>query len=104
LAQAQYSFAERCGLWGLAVVGLLVVNGAFFYGVFHPEILRSALENPIALAFIIEALLLVVALAYLLTKWGVISLGWSWFVLLSLLGSLAFALPVAVLHGAERPS
>ena len=38
-----------------------------------------------------EALVLVVLLAWLFRKWGVTRLGWGWFVLLSLLGSLAFA-------------
>lgn len=102
VAGPQYSLAERCGLWCLASLGLVAVNGAFLYGAFHPETVRSALENPISLAFMLEAFLLVAALAYLLTKWGVTRLSWTWFVFLSLIGSLAFSLPVAVLHRARR--
>ena len=73
----EYGRAERTALWGLAVVGLFGVNGAFLYGVIHPEIVRAALGNPISLAFMAEALLLVIALAYLLTKWGVTRLPWT---------------------------
>ena len=47
--------------------------------------------------FIIEALLLVWVFAYLLRKWEVSRLHPAWFVILSLIGSIAFALPVALL-------
>lgn len=57
----------------------------------------SALTNPIALAFIIEALVLMGVFAYLLTKWQVVKLHWGWFIFLSLLGSMAFALPIVLL-------
>ena len=36
-------------------------------------------------------------LAYLLAKWGVLRLRWPWFVGLSILGGLLFALPVELL-------
>ncbi|MGD2046680.1 MAG: hypothetical protein PVH96_10685 [Gemmatimonadota bacterium] len=84
-------------LWGLAVVGFLGVNGAFVYGLLRPDVLQQALSNPLALAFMVEAMLLMGALAYLLAKWQVNRLHWAWFVLLSLLGSMAFALPVVLL-------
>ena len=45
----------------------------------------------------ILGLVLVGFLAWLLRKWGVSRLGWGWFVLLSFLGSLAFAIPVVLL-------
>ncbi len=57
----------------------------------------SALENPVSAAFIIEAFLLMGALSYLLTKWRVARLHWGWFIVLSLLGSMGFALPLVLL-------
>lgn len=98
----EYHRSERLFLWGLAVVGFLGVNGAFLYGLLRPAVLEQALGNPLALAFMVEAMLLMGALAYLLTKWRVSRLHWGWFILLSLLGSMAFALPIVLLWPRER--
>ena len=101
----EYSPAERFWLWALAAFGFLAVNGAFMYGVFvRPEILAQAQRNPLSMAFVVEALLLVAALAYLLPKWGVTRMSWGWFVVLSLAGSLAFSLPLALLWKQDPPS
>jgi hypothetical protein len=99
-----YSAAERFWLCALAAAGFIGVNGAFFYGVFaRPGALEAALSNPVSLAFAIEALLLLVALAYLLHRSGVSRLSWRWFLFLSLAGSMAFALPVMFLwRGRKR--
>ncbi|MEO8502590.1 MAG: hypothetical protein ABI609_01725 [Acidobacteriota bacterium] len=98
-----YSAGERFALWLLAAAGLVGLNGAFIYGLMaSPGSLRAALTNPVAVAFILEALVLVVVLAYLLGKWGLLRIGWVWFVLLSLIGGLAFALPVALLWRRQR--
>jgi hypothetical protein len=97
-SEITYSKAERIILWTIAIVGVTVINGAFFYGVLvRPGALRAALTNPIAVAFMVEATLLLVLLAYLLRKWGVSRFGPFAFVLLSLLGTMAFAVPLAVL-------
>ena len=94
----RYGKLERFLLMVLAAVGLVVVNGGFLYGVFvAPDALTVAMRNPVSLAFQIEAFLLLIALAYLLSKWGVSRISLIWFVVLSILGSLAFALPVALL-------
>lgn len=93
----EYSPAERAFLWSLAVVGLVGVNGAFVYGLVQPGVMNAALTNPISLAFMVEAIVLLIAFAYLLTKWRVSRLSPLWFVALSFLGSMAFALPVALL-------
>ena len=93
----EYRPSERLFLWGLAVAGFLGVNGAFLYGLLQPGVLQQALSNPIALAFMAEAMLLLGAFAYLLTKWHVSRLHWVWFIVLSMLGSMAFALPVVLL-------
>lgn len=93
-----YSSRERFWLWKLAVFGFVGLNGAFAYGVlFQPDSLRAALANPVAVAFMAEALVLVGVLAYLFARWGASRLAWGWFVLLSLLGGLAFAIPVVLL-------
>jgi hypothetical protein len=94
----EYSPRERVWLGALACIGFTVVNGAFFYGVLcRPGALSGALTNPISVAFLTEALLMLAALAYLLGKWGVSRLSWRWFLFLSILGSMAFALPVVLL-------
>jgi len=54
------------------VFGFLAVNGAFFYGVlFEPDAISTALANPLAGAFIAEALVLVGVFAYLFERWEV---------------------------------
>lgn len=94
----EYSRAERFWLTVLAATGLLGINGVFLWSLYaRPDALESALANPLALAFVIEAMLLVVTLAWLFRKWRLSRLGWGWFVVLSLVGSLAFAIPVALL-------
>jgi hypothetical protein len=98
-----YSQRERFWLWALGVTGFLVVNGAFLYGLLlEPEAMEIAMRNPVSLAFMIEALLLLGAFAYLLPRWGVSRLSATWFILLSLLGSMAFALPIVLLWGRQR--
>jgi hypothetical protein len=98
-----YSPRERFWLCTLAVAGFVLVNGAFFYGVLRrPGALGDAMTNPVSVAFLAEALLMLAALAYLLGRWGVSRRSWRWFLLLSLIGSMAFALPVVLLWG-RRP-
>jgi hypothetical protein len=100
----EYSARERFWLWTMAAFGIAVVNGAFLHGLlFQPGALTDAMRNPIAAAFMVEALVLVGVFAYLLSKWKVNRLAWWWFVLLSLLGSMAFALPIVLLWRRGRP-
>ncbi len=101
--QVEYSPGERFWLWTLAVYGFFTVNGAFVYGLFRPGALSEAMNNPIAMAFMGEALVLVGVLAYLVTKWRVGRMSWRWFVIFSLLGSMAFALPVVLLWPSGSP-
>jgi hypothetical protein len=42
----------------LAVFDVVVINAAFSYGLLHADTLQAALTNPVAAAFIIEALVL----------------------------------------------
>jgi hypothetical protein len=93
-----YTARERTVLATVAVLGCLGLNGIFLYGTFfQPSMIEAAMSNPLAMAFIVEALVLTGLLAYLLAKWNVTALPWGWFVLLALAGSLAFAVPVAAL-------
>lgn len=99
---SQYGRGARMVLWTVAVSGLMGMNGAFLYGMTQPDLVRRTLDNPLALAFVVEAFVLMGVLAWLLTKWGVARLRWPWFVGLSLLGSMAFALPVVLLWPGGR--
>ena len=104
-----YTLTERFWLAALGVFCFLAVNGVFAQGLlFQPDALTATLTNPLAAAFIVEALVLVGVFAYLFERWGVSRLGWGWFVFLSLLGSMAFAVPVVLLFprrdGGEPPS
>jgi hypothetical protein len=98
-----YTARERVWLTVLATFGLLGANGAFLYGVVRqPDAIAETLANPIAAAFVVEALVLTGVLAYLLSRWKVTRVHWAWFVLLSLVGSLAFALPAVLLMSGRR--
>jgi hypothetical protein len=102
--EVTYSPIERVMLCGVAAFGFFAVNGAFLYGLlFDPGAMRAALTNPIAAAFISETLVLTAMFAHLFGKWKVVRISWRWFVALSLLGSLAFSIPIAVLYRTVRP-
>ena len=93
-----YTARERAILWTIALAGFLALNGVFLYGTFtEPAMLDAAMSNPLSMVFLVEALILTGVLAYLLQKWKVTRLPWVGFVVLALVGSLAFALPVAIL-------
>jgi len=81
-------------LLALAVFGLVVPNGLFLnYSLAPPAVLRVAFANPVALVFMFEALLLMTLLAWLINHYGYRSPGWLAFVIMSLLGSMAFSVP-----------
>ena len=94
----EYNFKERFALWAMAALVFFVFNAVFLYALFFQrEILWEALKNPVSLAFIGESFLLMFAFAYLLLKWGQSKLHWGWFIALSLLGGIGFALPMVLL-------
>ena len=89
---------QRIILWFIAVIGLIGVNGLFLYSlVSSPEQISAALTNIISLAFIIEALILLPLFCILIYVFNFKSPGWPGFLLLSLLGSLAFSIPFSIL-------
>ena len=93
-----YNTRERVILWTIALAGFGALNGVFLYGTFaEPAMLDAAMANPLAMVFLVEAVILTGLLAYLLPKWRVTKMPWVWFVALALAGSLAFALPIAIL-------
>ena len=99
----EYSRAERFWLVTSAVVGFVGLNGAFVVGLTRPGTMMQALTNPISLAFMGDMMIVLVVLAYLLRKWGVSRLGWGWFVALSFLAGIAFALPIVLLWKKRAP-
>jgi hypothetical protein len=85
-------------LWCISVIGLIGVNGLFLYAlVFIPEQITSAFNNVISIAFILEALLLLLLLCFLVSVVKFKSPGWPGFLLLSILGSLAFSIPFSII-------
>lgn len=97
-----YSARERHCLTVMAVAGAVGLNGAFLYGAFRPDVLGEALSNPVAVAFIVEALVMVGALAWMLHRHRLATMSRTAFVALALIGGLAFALPVALLWRMPR--
>lgn len=90
-------------LYALAAAGLVGVNGVFLYYAFvHPDVMTEAYRNPVSLAFIAEAFLLMFFAAWGIAKAGWERPGWRAFVVLSVLGSLAFSVPVFVLMRLKR--
>ena len=66
-----YTHTGRFWLVALGAFAFIAVNGAFVYGlVFQPDALKAALTNPLAAAFIVEAMVLVGVFAYLFQRWG----------------------------------
>lgn len=96
-----FSILQERMLAILATFGFLVPNGIFVYASMQADVLRVALSNPIALMFIIEALFLMALFAWLIHRSGNKYPGWQAFIILSVLGSMAFSVP-AYLYLASR--
>ncbi|HEX6729734.1 MAG TPA: hypothetical protein VF074_06975 [Pyrinomonadaceae bacterium] len=81
-------------LIALAIFGLMVPNGLFlYYSLFAPAVLRAAFANPIAFVFMLESFLLMFLFAWLIHHRGYRSPGWLAFIVMSLVGSMAFSVP-----------
>lgn len=81
----------------LAIIGNLVPGGLFLYSLFHDySSLSAALSDRLALAFFVDLLMSTFLLAYLFARKPLGPVRWPWFVALSLLGTLAFAIPLFV--------
>lgn len=85
-------------LWGMAVIGFFGLNGVFLYFyLLHPDVMADALRNPISVVFILEAFLMTAFVAWLISLSDLRRPGWISFIVLSLIGSLAFSVPAWLL-------
>jgi hypothetical protein len=93
-----YTPRERVCFLTIAVLGFAGLNGVFVWALLaRPELVWTAMENPVSLVFVLEAFMMVGFLAYLLARWRLTAVHWSWFVFFSIVGGLAFAVPVVLL-------
>ena len=95
------------GLLLIALFGLLVPNGLFVYWAFAEfNGLQPVLQDRLALAFILDALLALLVLSMFFAQHPIGRVRWPWFVVLSLLGGLGFSLPFYYwlnTHGGRAP-
>lgn len=78
-----------------AIVGFALVNGAFLYYAFiDHETYEAAMSNGLALVFMGEAFLLMFFFAFLIARLGLKRPGWVFFIAMSLIGSMAFSIPL----------
>ncbi|MEM6645333.1 MAG: hypothetical protein AAF730_03690 [Bacteroidota bacterium] len=90
--------AQRPALWILGALGFLVLNPVFLYFyITDPALWDAAMANPISMVFIVEAFVLLGFGAWFIGRSKLTKPGWMAFVLLAMVGTLAFALPVFIL-------
>ncbi|MDQ6785739.1 MAG: hypothetical protein M3033_02815 [Acidobacteriota bacterium] len=78
----------------IALFGLFVPNGLFLYWLLNEyDGIAGVVQNKLALAFITDAFLTMMLLAYYFAKNPIGKVKWYWFVVLSLIGGLVFSLP-----------
>jgi hypothetical protein len=93
---------SRC-LLALTIFGLIVPNGLFiYYTMFEWSTVMAAMTNPIAMVFIAEAFTIMFLIAWLIHHFGLKSPGWSAFIVLSLLGSMMFSMPLCLYLWSRR--
>src|SRR2546430_4702414 len=81
----------------VAVIGLLAPGGLFLYWLVHDySSLSAALSDRMGIAFFLDLLMSTFLLAYLFARKPLGPVKWPWFVALSLLGTLAFSIPLFV--------
>ena len=85
----------RPALLILSILGFAVINLPFLYiAVFRTEIYDAGLANGLAQVFMAEALLLMVFFSFLIHAIGWKKPGWFSFILMSIVGSMAFSIPL----------
>lgn len=85
-------------LWFLSAIGFFGLNGVYlYYALFRPDVMTAALQNPVSLVFMLEAFVLLAFAAWVISRMGLKRPGWLTFVILSLVGSLAFSVPFFLL-------
>jgi hypothetical protein len=79
----------------LAVLGLLAPGGLFMYWILSDYTsFSAALSDRLALAFFVDLVISTVVLSWLFARRPPGPVKWPWFLALSLLGTLAFSLPM----------
>ena len=79
----------------VALLGFVIPNGLFVYWLFFEfQTVGALLDNKLALAFILDCFMAMAILAVYFARRPIGPLRWPWFVGLSLLGGLAFSLPL----------
>ena len=79
----------------LSVLGFVLFNLPFLYFAFiEKEVYAAAMSNGVALVFFGEAVVLLLLFAFLIARLQMKKPGWFVFILLSLLGSMAFSVPL----------
>ena len=78
----------------VSLFGLLVPNALFLYWLLvEYQGIAAVLQDKLALAFILDAFMVLALLAVHFARNPIGRIRWPWFVLLSLLGGLGFSLP-----------
>lgn len=84
----------RMALLAIGLFGLFVPNGLFLYYVaVDYGTVHAALVNPVTAVFIGEAFGLMLLFAWLIHRLGFRNPGWRAFIVLSVIGSMAFSIP-----------
>jgi hypothetical protein len=100
---APFTRKETAWLAALAVFGFVGLNGVFLYClVTDPSLLRATLVNPLALTFMLQAFFLMFLLAWLVGRAGLRKPSTSVFIVLSIIGSLAFSVPASLWLAAKN--
>ena len=85
---------QRWLLLAVALFGLVVPNNMFLYASIHDgNGCGGIAHNLLASSFMLDAFLAMGVLAYLFAVRPIGHVRWYWFILLSLLGGMAFSLP-----------
>jgi hypothetical protein len=78
----------------VSLVGLVLPNGLFLYWLFNEfQGLGAVWQDRLAMAFMLDALLVLVLLAVYFARRPIGRIRWGWFVALSIVGGLGFSLP-----------
>ncbi|WP_260739516.1 hypothetical protein [Tunturiibacter lichenicola] len=86
---------QRWILLAVALFGLAVPNNMFLYSSLHdPHGCGGVAHNLLASSFMLDAFLAMGVLAYFFAARPIGPVRWYWFVLLSLLGGMAFSVPL----------
>jgi hypothetical protein len=78
----------------IALFGLIVPNGIFIYWLLNEfNGIDEVVQNKLAAAFIIDAVMAMLLLAYWFAVKPIGRIKWHWFIALSLVGGLGFSIP-----------